>query len=573
MSFSLQLRRRGFMPVLATMLCLLGAPAPWACRIIIPPPWPGPWPPPQPVPMPLAMEVRSHQASIEIDGHRARVTVEALFHNPNPSRVEGTYLFPVAPLAAVSSFAMTVDGKTVEAELVEADKARKIYEDIVRRQRDPALLEYLDQGLLRARVFPIEPGKDVKVTLAYEQVVRQEGTRTRLVYPLVSVRPEGGNKVEKLRIDVTIRADTPVKGLFCPGFDAAVKKLDANSATVSFEATSYLPDKDFEVIFSQDKRKVGVDFLATRRGDDGYFLMLVAPNSELQAAEIAAKDIVFVLDTSGSMQGDKLNQAKQALLFCVNNLNATDSFNLITFANDVNPLSPQPVPATEANRAKARTFIEDIKALGGTALDDVLAAVVAMPPKPGHVPLAVLLTDGLPTVGEIEPGKILSRVDKHGDRRFFTFGVGYDVNTRLLDGIAAGAGGTSSYVRPGENLELALSSFYEKVAFPVLTDLQLDTGTAKLMDMNPRRLPDLFKGGQALITGRFTGTGKLSMTLSGVIGGARETFPFDADLTGETRNAFIPRLWAVSRVGFLQEQIRLNGQNAELVDEIKRLGK
>ncbi|OPZ30340.1 MAG: Vault protein inter-alpha-trypsin [Lentisphaerae bacterium ADurb.BinA184] len=572
-------RSRTWPRLLTTLVVALAAagPAVLACRIIVPPPWPPhPHPPPMPVPRPelLPMEVRSHRATIDIRQNTADVTVEAVFHNPNGQRIEGAYVFPIAPRAAVNSFAMTVNGKTLEAELLEADKARGIYEDIVRQAKDPALLEYLDQGLLRARVFPIEPNADVKIHLTYEQVVDRDGPARRLSYPLLSAKPDGRTPIKDLVIEASLETRSPLKSVFTPGFETDTQRRSPTTARVTFEARNYMPDKDFTLVFSESDKPVGVDFLATRKGDDGYFLMLISPDSELQAEAIAAKEICLVIDTSGSMMGGKLAQAREALQFCIENLNDADTFNLIAFSTDTRPLFDKPLPATPENRRQAGEFIAGLKPRGGTAIDDALSLALRQPADPQRVSLVVFMTDGLPTIGEVDPGEILKRLDAaERGRRVFTLGVGYDVNTRLLDGVAARTGGYSSYVRPEENLELALASFYERLAHPVMTDLQLDSGEVRFTEVSPRTLPDLFRGGQVAVTGRFTARGRETMKLSGKIGERRETFTFEAALDGDPRNAFIPRLWAIQRVGFLQEELRLRGRNQELIDEIKRLGR
>ncbi len=561
--------------VVLLTFCLLPA-ASLACRIIIPP---YPWPPHPPVPVPpptrpiAAMQVKSHHVSVDVRNQLATVAVEAIFHNPNSFRIEGTYLFPISKNAAVSSFAMTVNGRTMEAELLEADKARRIYEEIVRQMKYPALLEYLDEGLLRARVFPIEPNSDVKVQLTYEETLTADSGLLRFSYPLLSARPDGNSAIADLRIEINLETGQSLKTLIVPGFDAAVERQDGKGAHIVYTASNHVPDKDFEVIFSEDDRRVGVQFLSYRKGDAAYFMMLLAPASELQASEIEAKELTFVIDTSGSMMGTKMEQARDALLFCIENLNDADTFNIVAFATDILPFSENALAATAENRAKAREFVANLKPRGGTAINDALSFALKAKPDPERVSMVVFLTDGLPTIGEVDPSKILSNLAGKTDRRVFTFGVGYDVNTRLLDGISAQNGGHSSYVRPEENLELALSSFYDKIAYPVMTDLQLDTGAVKLMDMNPRQLPNLFRGSQIQVTGRFEGNGTVDMLLSGQIGGTREKLPFRADLSGDPQNAFVPRLWAVQRVGFLQEQLRIHGHNQELVDEIKRLGR
>ncbi|MBN2449283.1 MAG: VWA domain-containing protein [Lentisphaeria bacterium] len=556
---------------------LLSAPL-FACRIIVPP-WPPPWPPPpRPIPPPprppAPMEVREHRARIDVRRHVADTTVEATFHNPNPFRIEGVYVFPIAPDASVSSFTMTANGKTLEAELLDAAQARKIYEDIVRRLKDPALLEYAGEGLLRARVYPIEPHSEIRIQLAYEMALRSDGGLVRVRYPLLSAKPDGGGRVGKARIEVRIDAEADLKSLFVPGFQVKIDRDGNRRATVTWQEDNMVPDRDFELLFSEDQRRIGVDFLGYRDGEDGFFLMLVAPDSELQAEQVGAKDITFVIDTSGSMMGDKIRQARDALTFCVQALNPDDTFNIVAFATDVTRFQDASVPATAENRNQARDFIAGLGARGGTAIERALQTAFE-PAAPRDRPsFVVFITDGLPTVGETKPEAILKTArDRAGDRRLFAFGVGYDVNTRLLDGICDGTRGTSSYVRPQEDLEIALSSFYEKIAHPVMTELRLETGDVRLTEIHPPDLPDLFRGSELRLLGRYRGQGRRDMALSGSVGGTRETFRFEADLDGNRRNTFLPRMWAVSRVGYLQDQIRIHGPDKELVEEIRHLGR
>ena len=560
------------------LLTFLAASGALACRIIVPPWPPPPWypyPRPQPPPRPPApMEVREHRAQIEVRQRVADVTVEALFHNPNSFQIEGVYLFPIGRDAAVSSFTMSANGKTLEAELLDADKARRIYEDIVRQLKDPALLEYAGEGLLKARVFPIAPNSDVRIQLNYEMALKREGGLTRVLYPFLSAKPEGSQSIGRARLEVRLETEAPLKSLFVPGFDVRIDRDGDRKAKITWERDNQTPDRDFELIFSEDARAVGMEFLGYKEGEDGHFLLVVAPGSELQAEQIPAKDVTFVVDTSGSMMGDKIRQARDALSFCVDALNPDDRFNLITFSTDVVPYAEKPLPATAENRKQARDFIAGLKARGGTAIDAALQAALKAEAAKDRPSFVVFVTDGLPTVGETDPSAILKHAKEiAGSRRLFAFGVGDEVNTRLLDGICQGTRGSSSYVRPNEDLEVVLSAFYEKIAHPVMTGLKLDSGSVRLAELNPPELPDLFRGSELRISGAYKGSGRVEMTLSGEVAGKRETFRFAADLDGNRRNSFIPRLWAVSRVGYLQEQIRVNGRNEELVEEIRRLGR
>lgn len=568
-------------PVIALLFLLASLSAP-ACRIIIDPPRPRPRPMPLPPPIPREMQTRKHNVTITISRHIARVHIQAVFYNPNSRRLAGTYWFPVSPDAAVSSFAMSMNGKVVEAELLPAKKARRIYEDIVRRLRDPALLEYINQGMLRARVFPIEPRSEVTVSLDYEQKLTRNGSLTHFRYPLLSTRPGvTAARIGKLSIQAEIQTTGKIKTLFTPGLTTRIKRLSDHRASVSMEAANYLPDRDFEIIFSEGGGRVGLDMLTTRKPgeEEGYFLLSIAPDSELQKDEIRAKNMILVMDTSGSMGGKKIKQARKALRFCVQNLDKADFFTILSFSTDVTPFREKPVPATRENRDAALDFIDHLRARGGTAIHDaLLAALEAFRQTPNAAkdatPLLVFITDGRPTIGEIDPDIIIRDFQKQaGKQRVFTFGIGYDVNTRLLNSLASACRGFTRYVRPGENLEIALSSFYEKIASPVLTDLNLDSAGVAVSSLTPWPLPDLFKGAEIMVFGRYHGRGTHAMRLSGKVGDTEEIFPFSTNLDGDSRNAFIPRMWATSRVGQLLEAIRRNGQKAELVEEIRRLGR
>lgn len=573
-------------PVLLAILALwtaFASPCP-ACRIIPPPyPWPPhpphPIPPPHPVPASKPMTTKQHHADIHIAGRRAQVELEAVFHNPNAHRIEGTYLFPVPRTAVVSSFSMTVNGQRIEAELLPADEARKTYEDIVRKLKDPALLEYWGEGLLKARIFPIEPNSDVRVQLAYDDTVEQDGISNvfRFTYPLLSADPGNGGHIDDLRITVRITDNGDIKTIVAPGFDTEVERQGNREARLVLTRTDYTPERDFPLVFSSSESDVGVSMLTYRdpRSQQGYFALVATPNTQDVDAPVLPKNMTFVVDSSGSMAGPKIRQVQDALRYCLRRLRPVDRFSLMNFATDVIPYSKEPVQATpDAVEQAARDFVDQLKARGGTALDSALAATLEISADPERVGILVLLTDGLPTVGRTDVDGILRRLDKQtAPGRIFTFGVGYDVNTRLLDGIAGRTGGYPTYVVPGENLELSLTAFFERMASPVMTTVRLDSGNVRLTKTAPVQLPDLFRGTQVIFCGQHDGHGKTTFQLTGTVGGRTVSQPVPADLDGDPANAFVARLWAQRRVAFLQQHIRQNGEKKELVDEITALGK
>jgi Ca-activated chloride channel family protein len=315
-------------------------------------------------------------------------------------------------------------------------------------------------------------------------------------------------------------------------------------------------------------------------GKQGYFLLTVSPKDELAEAEYAAKDIVFVLDTSGSMAEEgKMEKARAALLFGVRSLRAEDRFNVINFAGEEHLMSAELVQADAAGKSKGENFIKGLRPVGGTNIDGALLAAMKLFEQNERPRLLVFVTDGLPTVGETNVEHIIAdaRRERVPGTRLFTFGVGYDVNTALLDKLAAENGGVAEYVEPKEDLEVKVSNFFTKINHPVLTDLALDLGGVETDLIYPRDMPDLFRGTQVTLIGRYRNPSDVRnavLRLRGRTGAATRTFNYndvDFPLTEES-NDFLPRLWATRRVGWLMEQIRTNGEQKELTDEIVDLG-
>ena len=302
-------------------------------------------------------------------------------------------------------------------------------------------------------------------------------------------------------------------------------------------------------------------------------MLLISPKYEVKQTEIIEKDFIFILDRSGSMKGRKIEQAKEALRFCVNNLNDGDRFNLILFNTDVEPFSDTLVSVKE-ERENALTFIDDIKGNGGTNINDALLSAVTDKPDAKRPRIVIFLTDGEATVGETNTGRILKNVSgaNADTSRIFVFGVGYDVNVNLLDKIAEQNGGTRQYVKPQENLEAAVSAFFTKVSEPILVNLALDIQNIKTKNLYPQKLPHLFRGSQLTVLGRYAGDGKTRLTLRGDINGKKREFANTAKFPKqEAGHQFLPQLWAQRKVAYLVDAIRLNGENKEVIDEIKRL--
>ncbi len=551
--------------VIAGLLFSSGGVA-YADGVVIVDPPPGVPPPDTP-----NLVIRYHRVMVDIRDQVATTEVDQVFFNDTRYDLEGIYIFPLPQEAAISEFAMYVDGERWEGEILPRDEARSIYEDIVRRRLDPALLEYIGRDTFKASIFPIRPGDERRVELAYTQVLDNDRGLVKYVYPLDTER-FSAEPLEEVVITVRLHSSQAIKAIYSPSHDVAIDRIDEHTADISFEAADVLPDRDFELYYSVSDEDFGLNLLSYRESrGDGFFLLLVAPKFEVDERDVVAKDVIFVLDTSGSMEGEKIAQAKESLEYILDHLNAEDRFNIVAFSTSVRTYAREPQPAAEGE--EARRFIDDLRAVGGTNIDLALAEALTM--ATGERPqIIIFLTDGVPTEGVTESDRIIANVNRQaGDTvRIFTFGVGDDVNTFLLDTIAQDNRGASSYVRPNESLQEEVSSFYAKVSMPLLANIELDFGDLRVEDTYPYPLPDLFAGSQLLMVGRYREGGSTDITLRGEVNGEVEVLVYE-NLSFSNRGGddFIPRLWAMRKIGYLLNQIRLHGEGRELIDEIVEL--
>ena len=533
----------------------------------------------EPAPPLRSLAIKYHRVTVTIDNQVATTHVDQVFLNESPYEMEGEYIFPLPEGASISQFAMWVDGQRLEAEILDRDKARQIYEDIVRQQRDPALLEYAGRNAFRARIYPIPAHGEKRIELEYSEILAQDQGLVRYVYPLsterFSTRP-----LEEASITVRITSRQPLKAVYSPSHEVAVRKQGEESAEASYRELNVTPDKDFVLYYTVSESDIGVNLVSYKAGkEDGFFLLLLAPRTTVEEEDLVAKDVLLIVDTSGSMRGDKLAQTKGAARYVLSHLNARDRFNIISFSSGTSVLAPGLRPASDVSEALA--FVEGLRASGGTdirrAFEVALAQATDERPQ-----IVIFLTDGQPTVGEVNSEKIIADVGQRAGEqvRIFCFGVGNDVNTVLLDTVSQAHHGTSAYVRPDEDIEQVVSSFYEKISKPVLADVSLDFGAVQVEDAYPYPLPDLFAGGQIVLVGRYrlpgSAAANTTITLRGTLNGRPGSYTFrdvrfrssDAAPSGEE---FIPRLWATRKIGHLLTQIRLHGQNRELVDEVVEL--
>lgn len=537
-----------------------------------------PMPMPRPAPIPRVLNIKSVKITVKIDAQVATTKVEQVFENDTPYRLEGSYFFPIPESASISDFAIYDGDKRMAAEILERAKARQIYNEIVRRQIDPGLLEYAGKDLFQASVFPIEPRSTKKIDLTYSRVLKNEGGTVSYRYELGSGRRIQPQPIKEIAASVEITSPIDLKNIFSPSHKISVNKDGERRARLSFEGKGEDSQKDFLLYYSLSEKDFGLSLLTHREpGKDGYFLMLISPKSNIGEQERAAKDIVFILDTSGSMSGEKIDKAKAALKFGVESLSPRDRFNIISFSGEEHLMKAGLVEANQGGKQTGLKFIENLRPEGGTNINDALVQAFKQFQSSERPSMIVFLTDGLPTVGTTDVKQIIKNVAdaNRAGVRLFSFGVGYDVNTSLLDKLSADNRGSSDYIEPQEDLEVKVSNFFARVNYPVLSDLKLDFGGVETELTYPRTLGDLFKNSQLVIVGRYKNSmNSTTVRLTGKVGAREEVFTFVKQSFPEERgdNPFLARLWATRRVGYLLEQIRLNGENRELKDEIIQLG-
>ncbi len=546
-------------------------------------PHPHPMPPITPPPPPPAIyKISELQIEARLVDQVAKVQVSQAFVNTGSRTLEVSFVFPLPYDGAVEQMTLLVDGKEYPAKLLRADEARRMYEEIVRKNRDPALLEWMGTGLFKTSVFPVPPGAKRTVTLRYAQLCRKVEGLTDFLFPL-STAKYTSHAVEKVSIRVTIDSQTPIKNVYSPTHAVEVKRPDDQHAVLSYTRTNEVPISDFRLFYDVGQEKVSARVISYRpSGDqDGYFVLLASPQIKSQATP-QRKTVVFVIDKSGSMSGKKIEQVQSALKFVLNNLREGDLFNIVAYDSAVESFRPELQRYGEDTRKAAMGFVEGLYAGGSTNIKAALQTALSQLQDKKQPSYVVFLTDGLPTAGETNEMKIAAMAKEANQirARLFVFGVGYDVNSRLLEKLASENRGQSQYVRPDENLEEHVSRFYRRIEAPVMTDVEIqfsldEKGDAPVVNrVYPKGTVDLFAGQQLVLVGRYKRPGSARVMLTGLVGEERQKLDFPAELVPtsiDQSQAFAEKLWAVRRVGEILEEIDLSGKNQELVNELIEL--
>lgn len=524
----------------------------------------------------------------DVEGQVATVQIAQTFQNSSNRTLETQFLFPMPDGAAINGLMLIVDGKELKGELKPKDEARREYEQIVRQQKDPALLEYMGSGLFKTSVFPIPAGQNRRVEIRYNQLLKSDTGLVDFTLPLGLSR-HSHQAIEEMNVTVRVKSEEELKNIYSPTHEFKINRSGEKQATCRLTLKNVLQPDDVRLLYGTKGSDIGMNLISYRpdSGEQGYFLLLAAPRVKAKNDVAFPKTVLFVVDRSGSMSGEKIEQAKASLKYMINSLRDHDTFNIISYSSEVDLFRPELELVTSTTRKKAAGYVDDIYAGGGTNINGALTLALEQLKEKKRPSYVLFLTDGLATVGETTEAAIAVNVKKANtvNARVFSFGVGYDVNSRLLDRLSRDQRGTSVYVKPDEDIEVAATNLFRKVSSPAMTDVKIsfaknsnaesDSDSSNVVNrLYPRELPDLFRGEQLIMVGRYKNNTAVTVRLTGVVADKTRTLKLqtefrDADST--RRNGFVETFWATRRMGEIIDELDLRGQNKELVDELVAL--
>ena len=557
---------------------------------------------PCPAPGVGAIQRTSSQVRVELADRVLRYQITETFRNRGPLIGEADYIFPMPAGAAFEALELEIDGELVSGETMPADQARRIYEDIVRRNRDPALVEYMGRGMLRTRIFPIQPGEEKRVVVRFQSVAEREGSAVRVDYlrgtgprvqavPIPLPRP--------LPMPMPRDDGRPADAMPNDHVDQRGSGESGNLFTLVYTnrddyGRPYSPTHELRIADRGSRREVTAVgeapqvtvLLPLRRsssasvamlpyapgGEDGFALITVTPPAI--AARTTPRDLTFVVDVSGSMRGQKMEQARAAGRQMLASLGAQDRFRIIDFSTDVRTFGNGFTTATRRNIDEANRYLDDLRPDGSTNISGALEEALDAPVDEARMPIVFFVTDGEPTVGERNAERIAALAGRlRGRARVFTFGVGSDVNAGLVEQLAVDGRGTAQFVRPDESVERAVSLVATRITSPIVTDVRVRAEGVRLTKLHPSLPADIFAGQDLVLFARYAGDGNGRIVIEGRTASGPVSWTEPVRFPDrERRNSFVARLWAAQRAGWLSAERRRNGASPELDDELRTLG-
>ena len=514
----------------------------------------------------LECPLKHTDVKAEISGFLNRVTVTQEFRNTAPDKIEAVYVFPLPHEAAVDRMTMHIGSRVVKGTIKRRAEARAIYEAARNTGRAAALLDQERPNIFTQSVANIPPGETVRIEISYVERLPYEAGTYEFVFPMVvgprynpasvndarSISPPVARPETRAGHDISIAvkldAGLPIDWIASPSHEAVIDRPAASRATVRLRSGQTIPNKDFILRYDVAGGRIQDTILTYRNGNNGYFSLILQPPDKVTVRDLTPKEIVFVLDTSGSMSGFPIEKAKEAMDLALAGLNPFDTFNLITFAGDTHVLFPAPVPANPENLARAREFLRLRQGQGGTEMMKAIRAALASSGSQKHIRIVCFMTDGY--VGN--EAEILSEIRLHQNARIFSFGIGNSVNRYLLDKMAYAGRGEVEYVSLRDDGSAAAKRFHERVRNPLLTDITVEWNGLPVSEVLPARIPDLFSAKPVVISGRYGGPAKGTVVVKGKLAGSPWQKAVAVDLPASApAHDTIATLWARTKIDAL----------------------
>ncbi len=524
------------------------------------------------------LAVRYHHVTVTIEDGHAVTRVEQEFYNPHSVPIQGRYMFPVPPDTILSDFKATVGGEEQTTTHQGKDATNTALFDMVARHHDPSLLQYIDWETI-AFNFDLSAGESRQMSLKYEEVLVPSGGLYHYQYVLSTER-YSSKPLDEVTLTIDLESSSGLSTIYSSTHDIAIDRPSHKRAQVSWQAENVNPRQDFELFFAPADGGFGGGLLTGQKDEQNHFLFLFAPEPETSNTISIPKDIVFIVDRSGSMGSDKkIEQARDALKYILSQLNNNDRFSIVSFDDQISVFDPEFQPIKDKALTDARHFVDQLTPGGSTDLQSALQRgieILENDRRSEASPIILFLTDGQPTSGITDSTSIVDLVTKANseiESRLHIFGVGYDVNTHLLDRLAEENGGAVTYIQPGENLEAVLTGFYERIAFPVLTNVEIELEGIETSLLYPQHIPDIFHGTSLLLAGQYQSTDSHAIvTVRGRSGDDEQEYKYQFDPSSTGEHDFVPGLWATRRIGDLLDNIRVEGESQDLIEEIRDLG-
>lgn len=529
------------------------------------------------------MWIKSIDVDIDIEEQIAVTHVDQIFFNELNTSVEAIFIFPLPENAVITGLAYWVNGQRYTAEVRERQEAVNAYNQRVRRWLDPALLEYLGDNLFRLSIAPINARTDVRAEITYVEALNFDFGKVDYRFQLNTVGLSS-RALETVSVDLSARTNSAFKSFASPthGNSTAtqITKQSDSRYTLFFGDENFFPDKDLLVQYELVRQNVDMNVLtytpapADSFGTDGFFALWVTPPDQVEGQDIIPKDIIFTVDISSSMEGERITQTKEAMMQFLNLLNPNDRFNIVTFGTFVEKFRPDLVSANAENLNDAREFVFEMFALGLTNIDEALAASLQQSYGSESSNNMIFLTDGEPTWGETDPATILQNVEANNTSNvhIFSFGVGEDLSRSLLLNIATQNHGFARFIASNDSIALVVSNHFQRIAKPVLQDIKIDLGGLQSWDEYPKALPDLFWGTQVLYLGLYTNSGTFNVTLKGDLSSRSFEYTKPVDFpASQGGHRFVPRLWAITKINHILDLINTHGETQELVNQVIEL--